>query len=432
MHLRADAAMKLRMKAALQPSSRTQAALLLHTVLQHHRTLDEAMVERLPEGDGTETRFIMMLVLTVLRHLGQIDALLAKYIPKPLPEKRATAKQALRLGVVQLLLMNTPAHAATNETVRVVKESKDAGLIGLVNAVLQKISREMPPLPAAIHNVPDWLRQRWEQAYGAPAVATMAEVAAARPPLDLTAPGGQRFPQGERLDDTIWRLPAEHDPVPKLPGYHEGSFWVQDIAATYPVRMLGEVRGLTVLDVGAAPGGKSAQLAKAGAHVTALDKSAARMETLKENMARLQLDVKPEVGDVLHWQPAIHYDAVLLDAPCSATGTWRRHPEVLAVTTLHDITELARQQRDMMRRAWGWVKPGGRLLYCVCSLEPEEGEAQAAWFLQHHTDAKLLHATIPGAPGQAITPEGALRTRPDMLAEQGGMDGFFAVLFQKA
>ena len=390
------------------------------------------MAERLAVGDGSETRFIMMLVLSVLRHLGQIDALLAQYIPKPLPEKRATAKQALRLGVVQLLLMNTPAHAATNETVRVVKESKDAGLIGLVNAVLQKISRELPQLPDPIHNIPAWLRQRWEEIYGAPTVAAMAESAAARPPLDLNAPGDQTFPQGERLDATIWRLPAEHDPVPKLPGYHEGSFWVQDIAATYPVRMLGEVKGLTALDIGAAPGGKTAQLAKLGAHVTALDKSAGRMDTLKENMARLQLEVKPEVGDMLQWQPPIHYDVVLLDAPCSATGTWRRHPEVLAVTTQHDITELARQQRDMLRRAWGWVKPGGRLLYCVCSLEPEEGEAQAAWFMQHHTDAKLLHPDIPGAPPEAITKEGALRTRPDMLAAQGGMDGFFAVLFQKA
>lgn len=414
------------MKKSPAPSTRTQAALVLQQVLQEKCTLDEALATRPLQGDAADTRFIMMLVLTTLRQLGQIDALLARYVSKPLPEKRVMARQGLRLGVVQLLLMNTPAHAAINETVQAVKTSKDMGLSGLVNAVLQKIGREKPALPPAIHNVPVWLKQRWDHAYGAETVKVMAEVAATRPPLDLHAVA-QEFATGERIDAVIWRLPAEHESVSELEGYGEGSFWVQDVAATYPVRMLGDVKGLRALDIGAAPGGKTAQLAKAGAAVTALDKSAARMETLKENMARLNLTVTPQVADMLHWEPKEQYDVVLLDAPCTATGTWRRHPEVLAVTTQQDITELARQQRAMLARAWGWLKPGGRLVYCVCSLELEEGEQQAAWFVGHHADATTEKpATVP------VSADGTLRTRPDMLHEKGGMDGFFAVVVRKA
>lgn len=411
------------------PSARAQAAQLLQQVLQHRHTLDEALAERPLIGGDADTRYVMMLVLTTLRHVGQVDALLKRYVPKPLPAKRALAQQALRLGAVQLLLLDTPAHAAVNETVQLVKQSKDSPLSGLVNAVLQRIARERPALPDAVENLPGWLRARWEKAYGAEAVRGIAEVAATRPPLDLHSVAD--FTVGERLDPVMWRLPAEHEAVTALEGYGDGAFWVQDVAASYPVRLLGEVRGLRVLDLAAAPGGKTAQLARGGAVVTALDKSAARLDTLKENMARLKLDVALHTADILSWEPMETYDAVLLDAPCSATGTWRRHPEVLAITTQHDITELARQQRAMLGRAWPWVKPGGRLVYCTCSLEPEEGEQQAAWFAQHHRDAALVAASAPGIPPEAFTPEGWLRTRPDLLAERGGMDGFFAVVWRK-
>jgi 16S rRNA (cytosine967-C5)-methyltransferase len=413
------------------PSSRAQAAALLQAVLAERQTLDEALAARPLQGEGAQTRFTMMLVLTALRHLGQIDALLARYIAKPLPDKRVAAKNALRLGAVQLLLMNTPAHAALNETVQLVKESKDGGLSGLVNAVLQKLNKEKPALPDPIHNLPGWLRLRWEHAYGADVVAAMAAVAAERPPLDLVVPAPMQYAQGERMDTHVWRLPSDHESVAELEGYNDGKFWVQDIAATYPARLLSEVKGLSVLDIGAAPGGKTAQLAHAGAQVTALDKSATRMEVLKQNMARLRLEVGTQVADALTWEPGKHFDAVLLDAPCTATGTWRRHPEVLAVTTQHDITELARTQRELLRRAWHWVKPGGRLVYCVCSLEPEEGEQQAAWFAQHHSDAAIEKTSHADIPAEAFGPEGYLRTRPDMLRVRGGMDGFFAAVFRK-
>jgi 16S rRNA (cytosine967-C5)-methyltransferase len=306
-----------------------------------------------------------------------------------------------------------------------VKDSKDTGLSGLVNAVLQKIVREKPILPSPIENVPAWLRTRWERHYD---VAALAAVAAERPPLDMVAAEPQTFAQGERIDAHVWRLPPSHESVTELEGFGEGAFWVQDVAATYPVRALGDVKGLSILDIGAAPGGKTAQLAKAGAQVTALDKSAARMDVLKENMARLKLTVEPVVVDALRWEPGKQFDAVLLDAPCSATGTWRRHPEVLHITTQHDITELSRTQREMLTRAWQWVKPGGRLVYCTCSLEPEEGEQQAQWFVANHSDAAI--APVSAVP-HGITTEGYVRTTPALLAQQGGMDGFFAAIFKK-
>lgn len=417
------------MKPNAASSPRAQASQLLQHILQQKVTLDEALAERPLQGDAADTRFIMMLVLTTLRHLGQLDALVKKYLEKPLPDKRVSAQNALRLGVAQLLLMHTPAHAAIHETVELVKQGPDKGLSGLVNAVLQNISREQPAMPHPAHNIPQWLQHRWEHSYGKPTMKAIADVAAMRPPLDVCTRGN--FAQGERLDAQVWRLPSDHEAVQELEGYGEGNFWVQDIAATYPARLLGEVKGLHVLDIGAAPGGKTAQLAKAGARITAVDKSAARMETLNENMARLKLEVMPVVADALQWNPAHAFDAVLLDAPCSATGTWRRHPEVLQVTTQHDIAELARLQRDLLKRAWSWVKPGGTLVYCTCSLEPEEGEHQASWFAEHHPDATLAKPTAE-LPPEAITTEGFVRTRPDMLQEKGGIDGFFAAAFRKA
>jgi 16S rRNA (cytosine967-C5)-methyltransferase len=411
-------------------SARAQALGLLTRIMVERLTLDEAIARAPLTGEQADQRFAMLLVRTVLQHVGQLDEVIARYVEKPLPAKRHAVTNALRLGVAQLLCLNTPAHAAVNETVMLVKKGKDAALAGLVNAVLQKIVRENPALPAPLANLPTWLRTRWEKQYGVEVVIQIAHTASLRAPLDVIAVADM---QGAvRLDGQVQRLVGEHAPIEELAGYAEGAFYVQDVAASYPVRLLGDVRGLRVLDVCAAPGGKAVQLARSGAFVTALDRSAHRMARLRENMARLQCEVEVLVADALAWQPVELYDAILLDAPCTASGTWRRHSEVVHLLTPEDIAEMAALQRALLARAWQWLKPQGKMVYCVCSLEPEEGEQQAAWFMNQMKGATLIPLSDAlDIPAACLTPEGYLRTRPDMLAEQGGMDGFFAFGMQK-
>lgn len=421
---------KPRLKPSTQISARTQALALLQAVLGARQTLDEALSKTPLVGEPADQKFTLLLVLTVLRHLGQIDAVIAPHLDKPLPPKRHAVTQALRIGVAQLLLLHTPAHAAIHETVAAVKATKDAGLAGLVNAVLQKIAGAPPALPAPSVNLPSWVWTRWKAWYGSPAVMATVELAAQKPPLDLNT--NELMPDATRLDAQMLRLPAEHAAVDQLPGYDTGAFFVQDIAASYPARLLGDVRERQVLDICAAPGGKSMQLMRAGGFVTALDRSASRMKRLKENFARMGMQANLVVADALEWEPNRAYDAILLDAPCSATGTWRRHPEVVQLATEAHITELSQLQRELMRRAWTWLKPGGRMVYCVCSLEREEGEAQAEWFLREQPDARVLPvAAVTEIPAICITPDGYLRTLPHHLGAQGGMDGFFAVCFEK-
>ncbi len=422
------------MRAGMNPknphSARYQAHMLLNAVLGEKLTLDEAVAKYKLVGAEADQRFAMLLALTVLQHLGQVDAVLVKFLEKPLPAKRLNITNALRLGVVQLLLLDTPAHAAVNETVAVVKTGKDAGLAGLVNAVLQKIGREKPAHGAPIENVPAWLRSRWESTYGKDAVEMMAQVAAQRAPLDVNSESDME--NALRLDSIMQRYQLSHVPVEQLAGYNDGAFFVQDVAASYPVRLLGEVKQHQVLDVCAAPGGKAMQLIRNGAFVTALDRSAGRMKRVKENLKRMGMQANTIVADALEWTPNRAYDAVLLDAPCTATGTWRRHAEVVQQVSEAEIAELVKLQRALLLRTWEWVKPGGRLVYCVCSLEPEEGEAQAQWFAAQANDATVT-AIPPDSEIPAECIEGNyLRTLPCHRADQGGMDGFFAVCFTKA
>ncbi len=414
---------------AVPPSARAQAHGLLARVLGERLSVDEALAKAPLVGAEADQRFAMALLLTCLQHLGQVDALLARYLEKPLPAKRLAVSNALRLGVVQLRLLDTPPYAAVHETVSLLKKGKDAGLAGLVNAVLQKLVKDAPALPDPTHNLPLWLRRRWEDRYGAAAVAQMAQVAATRAPLDLNYPSAEA--PGVRLDAQMVRLAADHGAVEAIPGYRDGAFFVQDIAASYPARLLGAVQEHQVLDLCAAPGGKAMQLIRAGAYVTALDRSATRMRVLKENLARMGMQANRVVADAKEWEPTRHYDAVLLDAPCTATGTWRRHPEVVQLVSEADIAEMAALQRALLVRAWAWVKPGGKLVYCVCSLEEEEGEAQAAWFAHAMPDAQAL----PVSPESEIPPEyvvgNTVRTLPHYRSEIGGMDGFFAAVWQK-
>ncbi len=357
-----------------------------------------AATATLSEGDA---RLVEAMVKSALRHLGQLDAVIAARMKKPLGRKLLLVQSALRIGAAQLLLLRVPDHAAIGETVAAVKAGKFKPYASLVNAVLRQIVGAS--LPAATANLPPWFWDRWKPYYPA---AAICEVAAHMPPLDIL-----------RRDGSGERFAHPYPAVDSLPGYDSGEFWVQDKAAQMPVAMLGDLHGKTVLEIGAAPGGKTAQLVAAGAIVTALDRSATRMAVLRANMARLKMQVEEVVADALEYVPAQTYDVVVLDAPCSATGTWRRHPEVLQNVTPEDITELAALQAQMLARTWGWVAPGGRLLYIVCSLEREEGEDQIAAFLAAHKDSVM-----------AAEP---LRTHPAMQAESGGMDGFFAAVIEK-
>lgn len=412
-------------------SARAHALQLLDHVLRQKRTLDEALLASTATISEADSKFTMMLTLTVLRHLGQIDAILAKRLDKPLPAKRMAVTNTLRLGVAQLLWLNTPTHAAVNETVALIKKGPNVGFSGLVNAVLQGIARDQPEIPVAMHNVPAHTETRWKKAYGKQVFDAMAQVAATRPPLDLHT--SLDMENATRLDPQMIRLPSDHASVETLPGFAEGTFFVQDIAASYPARLLGNIAEQQVLDLCAAPGGKTMQLIQAGAFVTALDLTASRMTRLRQNLERMHMEANCVTADIMEWQPTRAYDAILLDAPCSATGTWRRHPEVLHLVSEKDIAELAVLQHTMLTRAWQWVKPGGKLVYCVCSLEPEEGELQATRFLQEQADATLVpvHADT-SIPASCITSEGYLRTRPDIMQETGGMDGFFAACFTKS
>lgn len=385
------------------PMSRTRSIAIqaLNTILTEGRTVDEVLPQHIELSDE-DAKFVNALLMATLRHIGQLDAIIAPHLEKPLSAKLHTIQCALRVGAAQIMIMQIPAHAAVGETVEALKGGKYKPYAKLVNAVLRKInaSTELPP---ATYNLPAWYKPRWKQHYDVPKIC---DLVTRQTPLDITHRNG-----------VSERLQAPYPAVDTMKGYDTGDFWVQDKAASMPVKMLGNIKGKTILEIGAAPGGKTAQLVAAGGVVTALDRSDSRMRILQKNMKRLKMDVTPITADVMSFEPKEQYDIIVLDAPCSATGTWRRHPEVVHITSLDDITELAKLQAEMLDRIWAWVKPGGRLLYIVCSLEREEGEAQTAAFLDTHKDASAESA--------------ALRTNPAMEAETGGMDGFYAVVLQK-
>jgi 16S rRNA (cytosine967-C5)-methyltransferase len=299
----------------------------------------------------------------------------------------------------------------------------------LVHGVLGSIYRQQPTLPDAPNLLPE-VAARWGKELVQAAAAALAEP----PPLDLTlANPADTAKWAEQVDGVS--LASGHvriargTAVETLPGYDEGAWWVQDLAASLPVRLLGEGKGHKALDLCAAPGGKTMQLAAAGWTVTALDTSAKRMERLKRNLERTRLAAETVAADMLKWQPDVPFDAVLLDAPCSATGTFRRHPDVLHRVGVRQIAELVELQAKMLDRAADWVKPGGALVYATCSLEPEEGEAQLAAFLEKHPDFSMGEAALP-KPFVAGA-DGAYRIKPPMLAEEGGVDGFYVALLQK-
>ncbi len=380
--------------------------------------------------EGRDRGFARLLATMVLRRKGQLDAVLdrlLRYRPNAL-----TAANLLRLGACQLLLLDTPPHAAVATTVALARAKKRPEA-GLINAVLRRIASDRPALGPVERNLPGWLRRRWEHVYGGEMVRQIAAIQAEEPPLDLTVPA-DRDAWAERLGgrplgpNTV-RL--EHPGViGALAGYDEGAWWVQDAAATLPVLSLGDVRGRRVLDAAAAPGGKTAQLAAAGALVTAVDNDVDRMGMLQDNLRRLGLDVDAVVADLKSWQ-APAFDVVLLDAPCSATGTIRRHPDIPWHRDEADIRSQAEEQARLLDAAAALIAPGGRLVFATCSLEPEEGEdLTAAWF-ERHSELRRVEAPVPPPAELGLLPRGRGAWRSLPCAVEGGIDGFYFAHFRR-
>lgn len=428
---------------------RRTAAAILERVLDRGASLDaeiEALAARTgPDRLDMRDRALTRAILGVtLRRLGEIDRALKDFLDRPLPAKASTARHALRIGAAQILFMDVPDHASVSLAVEAIdRDPRARPWKALVNGVLRAVGREADRLRAdtsrAHLNTPRWLEARWSAHYGADAAAAIATAHLLEPTLDLTVKSDPAD-WAERLGGIV--LPTgtvrllEAGAVEDLPGYTEGEWWVQDAAAALPARLLGRVKGERVVDLCAAPGGKSAQLAAAGAQLTAVDQSAQRLERLTQNLARLRLEAQIVTADAGTFAADAPFDAVLLDAPCSSTGTIRRHPDVARHKKITDVEALAAIQARLLDHAVDLTRPGGRLVYSTCSLEPEEGEHQIAALLARRSDV-LLDPIQPDEIGgltEALTSEGTVRTlpchgsawtpadRPRLI----GLDGFYA------
>lgn len=425
------------------PSARAIAFDVLQAVLERNRPLDEAL-----DGHGDvrslsarDRAFARLLTATALRRLGQIDQVIECCLDKPLPRRARAVRQLLRLGICQLLFLETPPHAAVDTTVALIAaRGGEAGFKGLINAILRRVDRDRTVLldgaAAASLNAPAWLWESWVAAYGADGAAAIANAHLREPPLDLT-PKSDATVWRDRLGATLLptgslRLPND-GPIESLVGFDEGGWWVQDAAAALPARLLGDVAGQRVIDLCAAPGGKTAQLAAAGADVTAVDRSAPRLERLQANLDRLGLRATTVAADATTWRPDQPADAVLLDAPCSATGTIRRHPDVPWLKRAADVAKLAALQDRLLRAAVAMTKPGGVILFCTCSLQPEEGPARIATLIGSGAPVRSLPIEVSEVGGIAdwVGTDGTLRTLPWHLGELGGVDGFFAARLRR-
>lgn len=418
-------------------NARIAAAELLIAVLDRGRALEDALAETQSFAalEGRDRAFARALATAGLRRLGSVNAVLSRFLERPLPETANHGRALLHIGATQLLVLGTPPHAAVGETVEAANSLRQArGFAKLINAVLRRVAREgagaMETLPPGA-DLPGWLFTRWRAAYGEEALR-MADALREEPPLDFSVKsdaaawaeklGGALTPTGSvRLTEA----PA----IDTLPGFSDGDWWVQDAAAALPARVLGDVRGKRVLDLCAAPGGKTLQLAAAGARVTAVDKSEARLKRLRENLARTKLEAEVVCADALEYRAAEPFDAVLLDAPCTSTGTLRRHPDVAWLRRPSDVRALADLQGALLHAAAALVKPGAPLVYAVCSLEPEEGPGVVAGAQGLRRDC-MKAGEIAGA-AEFLTAEGDLRTLPSHWPDIGGLDGFYVARLQR-
>jgi 16S rRNA (cytosine967-C5)-methyltransferase len=412
--------------------TRRAALRLLDAVMRMGTPMDQATANATKGLSPPDRALAIAIAQETLRWSVDLDVLIDSKTKQPLPDD-AKARAVLRLALAQILRLGTPPHAVIATALPLV----DGGPRRLVHGVLGSLLRAEVTLPE-LPSLPDAVAMRWHPAWGDDMIAGAQAALAEPPPLDLALRDpGSTGEWAERLGGTSLmpghiRLPRG-TAVEELDGYDEGVWWVQDLAASLPARLLGAGEGKRALDLCAAPGGKTMQLSAAGFAVTALDNSARRMDRLMANLERTKLNAERVTADIMDWAPSAPYDAILLDAPCSATGTMRRHPDVLQRIDIKQINNLAAIQSAMLDRASDWVKPGGVLVFATCSLEPVEGEAQAEAFLARHPEYSTQAVTADELPaGIQANAQGHIRTKPPMLAEQGGLDGFFVARFVRA
>lgn len=440
--------------ASVEPAglgARRLAVQMIEAVLVDSRTLEDAMekADRNPAVAGLEPRdrgFARLIAATVLRRLGSLDAVLSRFLERPLPINQPRPRSILLAAAAQVLMLATPAHAAINLAVEQCRRDPKADRFDkLANAVMRRVASEGPAILAGLDtpriDIPDWLWSKWVASYGEPVARRIASASLAEAPLDLSVKE-DATKWAERLGGSVLATGSvrltEAGRIEELAGFKDGGWWVQDAAAGLPTRLLGSVAGLDVADLCAAPGGKTASLAVAGARVTAVDQSEERLKRLADNVSRLGIgdQVTMIAADIATWEPERQFDAVLLDAPCLSTGTIRRHPDLLHLKRPSDLERIVALQGALLERAGRMVKPSGRLVYCVCSLEPEEGERVVDAFLESSPEFQRQAISPAELKGSIdwLTRAGDLRTLPfhEPSPGQPGMDGFYAARLVKA
>jgi 16S rRNA (cytosine967-C5)-methyltransferase len=428
-------------------NSRRLAFDILRNITEKKEPLDVAIANgawNYPEMHERDRAFARHLITTCLRHLPYLDTLIDGAMDKALEGKNLGTRNWLRLGITQILYMKVESHAAVHSTVELMGNSPTKGIRGkkgLANAILRRFTKDAERIleksknhPTA--NIASWLRERWLKQYGLKVLNEISIALLAEPPLDLTIKDQTQqgsFAEklsGQKLGTQTLRLNSGGD-ITRLDGFDDGAWWVQDFAASLPVLLMGDVKGKLIADLCAAPGGKTMQLASAGANVKAVDVSKKRLERLDENLKRTKLEAEVVKRNVLQWMPDQPYDGILLDAPCTATGTMRRQPDVPIHKTYEDVLRLSEVQKNLLEHSFKYLNIGGTLVYCTCSLEHEEGEEVIKNFLENTPNAKRVAITegelkaLTPLPISAITPDGDIRTLPSMLSDIGGVDGFF-------
>jgi 16S rRNA (cytosine967-C5)-methyltransferase len=406
------------------------------TAVEDGTQLDKALAKHngMAKLDGRDRRFVQLLATTYLRRRGQIEKILSPLITRRPFGAQVSANIILGMGAAQLFFLKTGAHAAVDSTVELMRQAGFERLCGLANAVMRRLTRDGDAMLAATdeaENLPDWLGRSWRHYWGEAATNTIARLSMLSPPLDISVIKDARAwaekLDGQVLDGHTIRRKFDGDPA-QLPGFAEGAWWVQDAAAAIPARLLRQLDGKEVIDLCAAPGGKTAQLIASGAHVTAIDSNRKRLDRLRRNLKRLNMPANLVLSDGRDFDPDTPIDAILLDAPCSATGTIRRRPDILGRRSNADITSLQTIQWELATTALGWLKPGGQMIYATCSLQPEEGEDIIAAIMDAAKGRYVLTPITPDDAGlfaRSITETGCLRILPSAYEDIGGVDGFF-------